>query len=514
MQPEEPRLVDRSFKPALVLTLGRTLAFVVTFLVPVVLVRVFDQSVFGAYKQFFLLYSTFFLIAQAGMAESLFYFLPSFPQKAAAHVSNALFCLTCAGLVCLPILWRAGAPLARSLKDPTLTTDVRFLGLFLAFMLASSLLEIVMISRGQHVRAAWTYGLSDLLRGFLLVLPAVLFRRLDLVFLGAVLFGAARLGATLLYLRREFGGGLGLDREALWGQLAYAVPFGAAVLLETIQGNFHQYAVSYSFDPRTFAIYSIGCLNIPLVDFISGPASNVMMVRMGEALREGRRDEVLGHWHDTVRKVALAFAPLVCGLWLVAHDLIQVLFTKAYLGSVPVFRVWTTLILLTVLMTDGVLRVFADTRFLLALNAVRLLVNVGLIFFFMARFGVVGAVLVTVLASFVARMLALGRIKHHMGVSLAALLPWRSLATTLFAGVAAAGPAVLLGSLFRLSPLERGLLLGVSYGATYLLLVPGLKLLTREEERAVGDWLQAALVKVRGALALSSPGRALEDREG
>ena len=64
-------------RPALVLMSGRTLAFVFTFLIPVVLVRVFDPAQFGTYKQLFLVFSTFYGMAPFGIASSLYYFFLS-----------------------------------------------------------------------------------------------------------------------------------------------------------------------------------------------------------------------------------------------------------------------------------------------------------------------------------------------------------------------------------------------------------------------------------------------------
>ena len=60
----------------MVLVGGRAVGFVAAFAIPVVLARVFTTSEFGTYKQLFLLFSTLFGIAQLGMAESLYYFLP------------------------------------------------------------------------------------------------------------------------------------------------------------------------------------------------------------------------------------------------------------------------------------------------------------------------------------------------------------------------------------------------------------------------------------------------------
>ena len=74
--------------PAFVITVGRTLAFGASFFIPVVLARVFSTEEFGTYKQVFILFDTLFYIVQAGLATSLFYFLPRAPQHAPRYVAN------------------------------------------------------------------------------------------------------------------------------------------------------------------------------------------------------------------------------------------------------------------------------------------------------------------------------------------------------------------------------------------------------------------------------------------
>src|SRR5207247_2598907 len=84
------------------------------------------------------------------------------------------------------------------------------------------------------------------------------------------------------------------DAALLRRQLAYAVPFQLSAIVEILQGNLHNYAVSHYFDAATFAIYSVGCLRIPLVDFVLNSVSNVMMVRMAEEIRDGRMRAAAG----------------------------------------------------------------------------------------------------------------------------------------------------------------------------------------------------------------------------
>ena len=64
--------------------------------------------------------------------------------------------------------------------------------------------------------------------------------------------------------------------------------------------------------------------------------------------------------------------PLAALFVLTAHGIIVFLFTPTYVASVPIFRVWCLMILPAAFAVDGVLRVYAQTRFLLFMNAVLL----------------------------------------------------------------------------------------------------------------------------------------------
>ena len=52
------RIRESTFRPAVLLMAGRALASIATLLIPVTLVRVFDQSEYGTYKQLFLVFTT------------------------------------------------------------------------------------------------------------------------------------------------------------------------------------------------------------------------------------------------------------------------------------------------------------------------------------------------------------------------------------------------------------------------------------------------------------------------
>ncbi|MGH8281385.1 MAG: oligosaccharide flippase family protein [Gammaproteobacteria bacterium] len=473
------------FRPAIILMAGRTLAFVASFVIPIMLVRVFSQSEFGTYKQLFLIYTTLYAIAQCGMAESLFYFLPESPALAGRYVANALLGLAVAGAGCCGLLWLFAHPLGRWFHNPELGRDLPLIGVFLLFMLVSATLEIIMTAKKQHGYAFGSYAVSGIVQTLFCLVPAVLAGGLAGLLTGVIVFAALRCLLTLLYLRREYRSGLRFDGAQLKRHLAYALPFAVYVLLHTAQSNLHLYAVSSYFNAATYAIYAVGCLQIPLVDLLMTSTCNVMMVRMRE---EAEPAAALAIWRDATRKLAMVFIPMVAGLLTVAPLLIITLFTEKYARSVPIFMVWTFSILFPILLTDGALRVYAQTGYLIAINVIKLTIVAGCVWWFMSAFGLMGAVAATLLATLVAKVAAMMRIKRLLQCTLPQLVPWRSVGVVFVIAALAMVPAYAVQAV----PGVRGvpllaiavLVYGLTYGALLLLWGP----ISKAERRMLFAW--------------------------
>ena len=490
--------MNTSFKPTLMLIAGRTLAFTVSFFIPVALVRVFDQEMFGTYKQVFLIYMILYGIAQLGMAESLYYFIPQRAADSGRFVLNSVVTLGLAGLACLGALAVFSSNIARWLGNPGVETYVVPIGIFLLLMLMTAILEISMIARKQYRRAAYVYAISDLARSLFLIVPVLLLKTLEWLLAGAIVFATLRLFYTLWYLRREFGQELAFDWPSLRRQLLYVLPFEMAIIVEILQANYHQYAVSAHFGTVVFAIYSVGCLQLPFVEFVAGPACNVMMVRMADEVREGRNNNVLAIWHDTTRKLGLIFIPLFVLLVISAREIILLLFTDRYAAAIPIFMLSAAVVLVAVFQTDGVLRVYAQMRFICFLNIVRLGVIAGMIGWFLSAFGTKGAVLITLLAAFISKSFAVVRAKRLMQVSAARILPWGSLAAIGTASAAAALPAWIVKMQVHLPSIPLLVLMGTVFAISYAGLVLRFGLLSEGEKLAVTGWLRRpVLVKIR-----------------
>ncbi|MBI2188555.1 MAG: oligosaccharide flippase family protein [Acidobacteria bacterium] len=459
----------RRLTPTLQLVIGRSIGLAASFAIGVVLARLFEPAAFGVYKQFFLVSATLYGVLQLGMAESLYYFVPRGSRHTGRYVANAIVTLAVVGAASTAALY-AARPLLAGWLTPELAANALPLGLFLTCMLAATVLEIVLIAERRHASAAITYAVSDIIRTLLFVIPALLFVSLRAVFIGAAAFAALRLAAAVAMLWRAFGRELRLDLVRWREQLGYALPFAAAVGIEVVLINYHQYVVAARFDAATFAIYAIGCMQIPLYDLIVTSTVSVLMVRMADA---PGRAVALDLWHDTVCRLAFLIFPLVALLIVGAHPLIVGLFTATYSASVPIFILWTLTMLPAVMAVDGVLRVYAQTRFLLVMNLVRLGCVAGLIGALLSSFGLRGAVLVTLVALTVTKGLGLVRMAFVLRIGAGRLLPWRQLARIAAITIVSAAPAFWVQRIVGAPPLAVFMVSAAVYAATYAVLSYG-----------------------------------------
>jgi O-antigen/teichoic acid export membrane protein len=202
----------------------------------------------------------------------------------------------------------------------------------------------------------------------------------------------------LLYLRSRFPRfWTSFDWGVLRMQLSYALPFGVAGLLFTLQTDLPNYFVSNKFDPATFAIYAIGCFNIPLVGMLSESVGAVMIPQVSLLEKQGDHREILALASRVARKLALVYLPLYGFLIVMGHEFLTVLFTRQYAASWPIFAINLTMLPLSIFVSDPIMRAYAEQRhFLPKLYAALVVLLFAALWLGTSRFGLVWAISVVV----------------------------------------------------------------------------------------------------------------------
>jgi O-antigen/teichoic acid export membrane protein len=448
------------------LILSRFTSFVVGIGLPLVLVRLLEPAQYGAYKQFFLVGMTVLLIGQIGMTQSLFYFVPRGGTQRGVYVAQTLTVLAGLGLVLGAALWALGPKLGSWLGSPELASLRLPLAIYGGGMLAAAPFEGSLISDGRVNGAAFVYTSSDMVRTVLMVAAAKLLG-------GHWLFWAAAFCAVLrvmalwtLVLRGDLPFARP-RRSALRAQLDFALPFAGASLLLVAQQYFSQYAISASFDPATFALFTIASFHMPVVDIIFNPICEVMMLELGRPGVRENRAIALRHWHEAMDRLASILVPAACGAWLVGPMTLPLLFTHRYAAAVPLFMVTTFGILLSTLPADALLRAAGETRFLFGFNFVRLVTTVTLVLCGVKLFGLKGAIIGSLISETMARVVMLLRGRRFFAGPLRDLFDWPALGEIAAASVFASVPTYFLRFFLRPTLPAVGVSVAV-YGVVYL----------------------------------------------
>jgi O-antigen/teichoic acid export membrane protein len=185
--------------------------------------------------------------------------------------------------------------------------------------------------------------------------------------------------------------------------------------------------VSRFFDTAAYAVYAVGAIEIPLVGLLQASVNDVLFPEVVRLHRQGQRDALLRVWQTAIARTALVLFPAFFLLMLISRDLIVLLFSAKYQGSVLIFRVYLLLIPLRLTTFGLLLRAAGRTKYDLWGSLCALAANVGLGLLLLNLIGISGPAWATVLSLLVLVAFLLAMTSRHLCFRLRDLLPWKAI---------------------------------------------------------------------------------------
>lgn len=459
---------------------AKGLALALSYALPLLLVRRMSMEGFGLYKQVFLVVGTVLAVAPLGFTMSAFYFLPreKDPERRGQIVLNVvLFLLATSGLVCAALLARPTA-LAELFDEPAIAGLTPLLGVTIVLWVVGSFLEFATLANGESRLATLFIVGSQLTKTGLLFGAALAFGTVRALVWAALAQGVVQVAVLVAYLRSRFGP---FWRSFSWpaarAQLAYAIPFGVGPVVMQAQLDVPHYFISHEFSTAAYAVFAVGCFNLPLVGMLAESAGALVIPRVSALQAENRLREIAESTARMVRKLAAVYFAFFAYLAVFGREFIELLFTERYLASWPVFAVNLLLIPLALFAAgcDPVLRAFAEHRYyFLRVRVALVVVLVAALWAFTSRLGLAGTIGLVVAVTAVERVVTAAKVWRMLE------LGWRDLAlfgdvARLAAAAAASGlvAAVARGALDGAPPAvvlaSGGLVFGLAYaGAVFV----------------------------------------------
>jgi O-antigen/teichoic acid export membrane protein len=469
---------------------ANVIATAMTFMLPLVLVRSLNQVEFGIYKQAFQIVLSAMAILNLQVAVSVFYFSAREPAKKLQVAHNVMLFYGMVGLSVFLIflVWPGWVTLIFRSSD--LVPHVPLIGLVILSSLVSNNLDAIPIANGDVRIASGLIVAAQLTKAVLMIAAALVFGTITAILWAAVLHGVVQTVLMAAYIRRRFGRFLAsFDWPLFQAQIGNALPFGIGGIVAILQSDLHNYFVSYHFEPAVFAIYAVGCFQVPILGMLSSSFASAVNPELARCQEAGDARAVIWLWMDVVRKLAFFYFPAFALLFTMRTELITLLFTADYSASVPIFAINLIGVLFAVTMHMHILRLFDEMKyFRLKLYLVLLPLTWGALWLGLRTAGLIGIATAVVSIQALDLSINLIAIGRRLGIrrrDLAQLTPL----LRIFCAAAAAAVVTFIVKL-ALAQLSVFALLcvgGAVFGFIYLIAIFLLGAITREEQYRIRE---------------------------
>ena len=413
---------------ALIITIGQGTASAITFVSGMFLVRLTSKEGYGTYMQVLLTYSILSAFLSMGISSSIYYFMPRLSDDERKVFAWQTIAVSLSlGLILSIIMYLASGIFSIRFNNSELKTLLHIYFLFPIFNFPNSCLLPFMVVANRCPRAAVFEVISVILLEPLSVLVPLAFGYdLSLVFKAKV-FSAGVIFLILIFnIFKIYGGLPHLSIKLLSSQFRYSLPLGLSSIAGYLSKQLDKILISTFFPVASFAIYSRGAFEIPLIDVLAGSVMTVVMPELSKLHKEGRYDDLLRLWHESMRKVALILFPLSVFLFISARSFITLLYSETYADSANIFRIYLFLLPLRVTIYGNVLLALGRSKVILWGSIIGLVSNIILSFTFIRLFGFYGPAIAWVMPVSISFYIIM--IKKELKVSFIQVFPWSSLA--------------------------------------------------------------------------------------
>ena len=290
---------------------AKVIGFGLNTLLPLLVVRYLTQEIVGVYRQAFMVASNAVLVLPLGFSMSAYYFLNREPEKHRAAVLNILLFNLAMGFLAFLTLVMFPQILGATFQSAELSRLAPVIGLLIWVWIFSSFIETAALALQEARFAAGVIILSQLFKTALMITAVVVFQTVDALLYATIALFTFQSFFLILYLHRRFPRfWTSIDLAFFRRQMAYALPFGFSVLLYVGQTDIHNYFVSHSFSAAEFAIYSVGCFQLPLITLLYESIGAVMIPKMSILQAGKKKREMLELTVNATKKLAFVYFPL------------------------------------------------------------------------------------------------------------------------------------------------------------------------------------------------------------
>lgn len=436
---------------AFYVAVGKILAMIVQFVMPLFLTRFLTKHDYGIYSQFYLVFGFLLSIFGMGIQSNLYYFYPkSRIDEQGRFVWGTYILILISGII------GCGLFMIPSVGQVIINNDYleeyTFLIAACVFLgMPSLMIDPLSVVRSDKRLAVVFHPLEVICKILIVIAFALIFRSLSSILYGILLLEFLIFCFVFVYLIKNYR--LSNDTfsfSLLKQQLIYSLPFGVAVVLNTLSGRFDK-LLSVSFlTPEQYATYSIAFFGIPGIMQIYDSLCQVNVTNMAKLYKENDILGVKNEYKSFVVKTLSFSFPIILIVFVFTPQLIDLLFSEKYADAVPFFRIYILTFVIGMLGSGTILRAIDKTKLSMRAYFISVMITLPLSYWLIKTYGIWGAIGSAVLNTVVPKLFQIIFETRSINSSIKDYFPWKEIGIIVGFATGALFPIIILSHLMLL----------------------------------------------------------------
>ncbi len=464
--------------------------------IAMLMVRYLNKHDFGTFRQIMLIAVLIATTIAIGLPQSLSYFIPRADSaKEKKQLAFQIFiALTLLGVFSSITVYLFRFRISEAFNNPDLVQYSWIFSLFLLLLMPSKCTQPALVALGRtNFASLLNFGTAVLNFIFILV-PLLMGKDMEIVLISMSAVYFLKLIVVIIILARLDGGiPKIMEFSSLKKQFLYSLPLGGSLMLGVTRKYIDQFIIAIFYNPVNFAVYSRGAFELPLVNLLPYQLSTLMIPQIATYYKDGNISGILYLWQESMRKVAMVLFPVFIYTFLFADLVITFLFTKEYLDSVPIFRIYLLILPFRIIAYRTILQATGHTKTVFKATLISVIVSVVFSIILERSFGIIGPAIGVLIGMLVAPVYLIVKTKSCLGVSYADLIPIGKLKYPMLCSIIM-GVVVYPVSMLNLAAFPMLLISAVLYFLVYVVTMKLSGIFTDNEWDLICRWLTLKVI--------------------
>lgn len=208
--------------------------------------------------------------------------------------------------------------------------------------------------------------------------------------------------------------------------LSFSIPIGIATAIGTLNLELDKLVISQFSSVEQLAIFTNAARELP-VTIIATSITTVLLPKLTKLIQIKMNKEAIQLWGHSIIVSYYIICFIVVGIFVYAPDVINILYSSKYLDGVPVFRVYSIVLLLRCTYFGIILNSLGKTKLILYNSIVSLILNLVLNYIFYYIFGFIGPAIATLISMVTMCIYQLYISSKLVKISIKEILPWKKI---------------------------------------------------------------------------------------